>query len=202
MMNSQNARQTRFEPAVPYPQEKIGQDNSGSSGSAGGHGNFSHHVGNQPQFRPEQNQLRRFPTQNGNNGNRNQQRNGQRGNQQNWQQSGQQNFRDPQNNRNYCPPHGDPAGERRNTPGQGSRQENRRQNERNGNFSAGNFLPAPAEDHFHNEIHSNSGDRSRSPGFPDLFADNEKLMILLLIYLLMKEKADIKLILALGYLLL
>lgn len=32
--------------------------------------------------------------------------------------------------------------------------------------------------------------------------DNEKLMILLILYLLIKEKADIKLILALGYLLL
>ena len=38
--------------------------------------------------------------------------------------------------------------------------------------------------------------------FPDLNIDNEKLMILLLMYLLMREKADVKLILALGYLLL
>ncbi len=38
--------------------------------------------------------------------------------------------------------------------------------------------------------------------FPDLKFDNEKLMILLLMYLLMRENADIKLILALGYLLL
>lgn len=42
---------------------------------------------------------------------------------------------------------------------------------------------------------------------PQLFGsafqfDNEKLMILLILYLLIKEKADIKLILALGYLLL
>lgn len=42
---------------------------------------------------------------------------------------------------------------------------------------------------------------------PSLFGpafqfDNEKLMILLILYLLIKEKADIKLILALGYLLL
>lgn len=38
--------------------------------------------------------------------------------------------------------------------------------------------------------------------FPDLTADGERIMILLLIYLLMRENSDIKLILALGYLLL
>ncbi|MGN0675375.1 MAG: hypothetical protein ACI4KG_06465 [Oscillospiraceae bacterium] len=41
--------------------------------------------------------------------------------------------------------------------------------------------------------------------FPDLSnikLDNEKLMILLIMYILIKEKADIKLILALGYLIL
>ena len=36
----------------------------------------------------------------------------------------------------------------------------------------------------------------------DLNLDGEKLMIILIMYLLIKEKADIKLILALGYLLL
>lgn len=36
----------------------------------------------------------------------------------------------------------------------------------------------------------------------DLKLDNEKLMIMLIMYLLIKEKSDIKLILALGYLLL
>lgn len=35
----------------------------------------------------------------------------------------------------------------------------------------------------------------------DLNLDGEKLMIILIMYLLIKEKADIKLILALGYLL-
>ena len=34
----------------------------------------------------------------------------------------------------------------------------------------------------------------------DLNLDGEKLMIILIMYLLIKEKADIKLILALGYL--
>ncbi len=38
--------------------------------------------------------------------------------------------------------------------------------------------------------------------FSDFNMDGEKLMIMLIMYLLIKEKADIKLILALGYLLL
>ena len=38
--------------------------------------------------------------------------------------------------------------------------------------------------------------------FPDISIDTEKLMILILIYLLMRERADIKLLLALGYLIL
>ena len=37
---------------------------------------------------------------------------------------------------------------------------------------------------------------------PQLAFDNEKLLIILIMYLLIKEKADIKLIAALGYLLL
>lgn len=40
------------------------------------------------------------------------------------------------------------------------------------------------------------------PFLSDLNLDGEKLMIILIMYLLIKEKADIKLILALGYLLL
>lgn len=40
------------------------------------------------------------------------------------------------------------------------------------------------------------------PLLSDLNLDGEKLMIILIMYLLIKEKADIKLILALGYLLL
>lgn len=44
--------------------------------------------------------------------------------------------------------------------------------------------------------------RDRTLFGPGFQFDNEKLMILLILYLLIKEKADIKLILALGYLLL
>ena len=44
--------------------------------------------------------------------------------------------------------------------------------------------------------------RDQMPFGAGLQFDNEKLMILLILYLLIKEKADIKLILALGYLLL
>lgn len=44
--------------------------------------------------------------------------------------------------------------------------------------------------------------RDRMPFGSAFQFDNEKLMILLILYLLIKEKADIKLILALGYLLL
>ena len=44
--------------------------------------------------------------------------------------------------------------------------------------------------------------RDQMPFGSGLQFDNEKLMILLILYLLIKEKADIKLILALGYLLL
>lgn len=154
MMNAQNARQTRFEPAPPHPQQNIGQ---------GSHGGFpANHTGNQQQNR-------------------------QRNMQHNGNPNMQQNFRN-----NNCPPRGDPAGERRNLPHNNSR----------GNSPARNILPPLPEEHFHNEIHKNTGNQSSFPGFPDLIADNEKLMILLLIYLLMKEKADIKLILALGYLLL
>lgn len=43
---------------------------------------------------------------------------------------------------------------------------------------------------------------SSLPFLSDLNLDGEKLMIILIMYLLIKEKADIKLILALGYLLL
>ncbi len=38
--------------------------------------------------------------------------------------------------------------------------------------------------------------------FPDLTADSERLMLLLLTYLLIREKADVKLLIALGYILL
>lgn len=44
--------------------------------------------------------------------------------------------------------------------------------------------------------------RDQTPFGSGFQFDNEKLMILLILYLLIKEKADIKLILALGYLLL
>ncbi len=68
------------------------------------------------------------------------------------------------------------------------------------NNSSQNVAPNTQSNNNHNlynkEIHNNV------PMLPDLKIDNEKLMILLLMYLLMREKADIKLILALGYLLL
>lgn len=68
------------------------------------------------------------------------------------------------------------------------------------NNSSQNVVPNTQSNNNHNlynkEIHNNV------PMLPDLKIDNEKLMILLLMYLLMREKADIKLILALGYLLL
>ncbi len=43
---------------------------------------------------------------------------------------------------------------------------------------------------------------NREPSRPQFNLDNEKLLIILIMYLLIKEKADIKLIAALGYLLL
>lgn len=60
-----------------------------------------------------------------------------------------------------------------------------------------NIPPAVPENKNRSNIH-NSGPMM----FPDLTADSEKLMLLLLMYLLIREKADIKLLLALGYLLL
>ena len=166
--NPQNFRQTRFEPAEPYP-----------AGSPRG----QYSSPNIPK-----------------NGSQNHQHNGQ----QNSRNRQNNNF--PQNCPPNCPPAGDPAGERRNTPGQQNRQQNGQQmNSRNrSNFHTANFPPGilPPEEHIRNEIHNGQANQNPFPGFPDLIADNEKLMILLLIYLLMKEKADIKLILALGYLLL
>lgn len=44
--------------------------------------------------------------------------------------------------------------------------------------------------------------QKQAVGQPPFMIDNEKLMILLIMYLLIKEKADIRLIAALGYLLL
>ena len=196
MINAQNVRQTRFEPAVPYPQEKIGQGNSHQSRMAGNSGGqYS------PQNRPQAGNPRgQYSPQNrpqagsphghyfSPNEPQNLSHSGQQGGNQN-RQSGNPREHYPQNNN--CPPRGDPAGERRNMP----------HNNRNGNSPAGNLLPMPSEEHSHNEIHNRQGNRNTPFGFPDLLADNEKLMILLLIYLLMKENADIKLILALGYLL-
>lgn len=60
-----------------------------------------------------------------------------------------------------------------------------------------NIPPAVPENKNKSSAH-NSG----AVMFPDLTADSEKLMLLLLMYLLIREKADIKLLLALGYLLL
>ena len=60
-----------------------------------------------------------------------------------------------------------------------------------------NIRPAVQENKSRNNVH-NSGTMM----FPDLTADSEKLMLLLLMYLLIREKADIKLLLALGYLIL
>ncbi|MCM1024178.1 MAG: hypothetical protein NC395_08990 [Prevotella sp.] len=68
-----------------------------------------------------------------------------------------------------------------------------------GSFPAGNFQTG-------NSQMGNSQMGTPQPGglafLSDLKLDNEKLMIILILYLLIKEKADIKLILALGYLLL
>ena len=165
MMNAQNARQTRFEPAGQYPQRKSGQDNF---------------PGNRPQSQPRHSQpqqprqrryqLRQEPPPMG------------------QHQNPPQNFPNPQNSSSMQrrEPHGV---QQHCVPGTGK----------------GNGCPAPFhsghEDH-RSEIHKHPSGNDRAMGFPDLFADNEKLMLLLLMYLLIREKADIKLILALGYLLL
>ena len=192
MINAQNMRQTRFEPAVPYPQEKIGQGSFPQSRMAGSH---REHYSQQNGFSNRQqngNQNWQAGSPRGQYFSPNEQQNlshsGQQGGNQN-RQAGSPRGHYPQNNN--CPPRGDPAGERRNMP----------QNNRNGNSRAGNLLPMPPEERSRNEIHNRQGNQNSPFGFPDLLADNEKLMILLLIYLLMKENADIKLILALGYLL-
>ena len=180
MRNAQNIRQTRFEPAEPYLQEKNGQDNSSGNRM----------VNPQQQFQQRQN-MRQNPQQNQQN-QQNQQLNRQQqsrqrqpqpqNQRQNWQQNWQQNGQ--QNGHQFQPRHDQPV---------------------QGEYShSGNSLHIPVhsgEGPSRNEIHD-MGNSNPFPGFPDLIADNEKLMILLLMYLLMKEKADIKLILALGYLLL
>lgn len=157
MRNMPNSRQTRFEPAEPYPRVKNGQDDF--------RGN---RMVNQQQVRNDQRSFQNNP-----------------GNFQNDHRNFQNNHRN----------------------GQGSFQ-NRQGNSPNrqsphavsGNNRAFSDSHAGGN-HSHHDIH-NSAQVQHSMGFPDLIADNEKLMILLLIYLLMKEKADIKLILALGYILL
>lgn len=52
------------------------------------------------------------------------------------------------------------------------------------------------------EPHGQISRKTIQSNFSNIKLDNEKLMILLIMYLLIKDKADIKLILALGYLLL
>lgn len=166
MMNAQNARQTRFEPAGTYPQQKSGQDNF--SGNRPQNHQQQSHQPHQPQ--PRRYQLRQEPSR------------------RDQQQSHPQNFQHPQNSS---------AIQRRNSPNPqqhcvpGSRQ--------------GNHCPAPVhtgQENHSSEIHKHPSGNDHVMGFPDIFADNEKLMLLLLMYLLIREKADIKLILALGYLLL
>ena len=51
-------------------------------------------------------------------------------------------------------------------------------------------------------VHSNGVPRTSQPGLAPFGIESDKLLLMALIYLLIKENADIKLILALGYLLL
>lgn len=105
-----------------------------------------------------------------------------------------QNVQNPQNNQTRFErvvPENNTYGGRQNAPKQ------------NGAPQRPSGIPAPAP-----QPASEPPAKEREPRRdPQLFGsgfqfDNEKLMILLILYLLIKEKADIKLILALGYLLL
>ena len=91
-----------------------------------------------------------------------------------------------------------------NTPAAGQRMRNRQNSPpstaakaANAAHPPENIPPAVLENKNRSNVH-NSGPMM----FPDLTADSEKLILLLLMYLLIREKADIKLLLALGYLLL
>ncbi|MBD5146243.1 MAG: hypothetical protein HDT21_10120 [Ruminococcus sp.] len=105
------------------------------------------------------------------------------------QQNGQ-NGQNPHNNQTRFErvvPENNTYGGRQNTPKQ------------NGAPQRPSGIPAPAPQPPAEEHEPRKDQMLFGSGFQ---FDNEKLMILLILYLLIKEKADIKLILALGYLLL
>lgn len=105
-----------------------------------------------------------------------------------------QNPQNPQNNQTRFErvvPENNTYGGRQNTPKQ------------NGTPQRPSGIPAPAPQPAPEPPAKEREPRRDQTPFGSAFQfDNEKLMILLILYLLIKEKADIKLILALGYLLL